>query len=75
MMNVNIGGQIRQFENVHELAEFMYAPRKYTLKEREAVTQADDMCRRAGGLLVSRQAIAAILMAVPKPIDRGSFVL
>ena len=64
MINVGIDGQRREFKDAEALACFMCQGRSYTAAHRESVKLADNLCHNAGGQLVSRQAIAAILVAV-----------
>jgi len=50
--------------DAHERAKRMVGQENYTPKMEEAITRAGMLCQVAGGELVSRQAIAAVIVAV-----------
>jgi len=64
VIRVNMLGIERPFDDVIELAKYMVGSGEFTKEQSDALVKADNLCRGAGGRLHSRQAIAAILVAV-----------
>ena len=64
MIKVKLSSVDRAFDDAVGLAKYMVGSGEFTKEQREALIKADNLCRGVNTRLHSRQAIAAILVAV-----------